>query len=69
MVRWTCIGCAIYGAIPLPGYTDYLNAFRSEAFSLSGEQFLSLEQVDAAPRQFSRHHLESSQPDRHAARS
>lgn len=35
-------------AIPLPAYTDYLKAFPGRGFSLSGEQFPSLEQVDAA---------------------
>jgi histidinol-phosphate/aromatic aminotransferase/cobyric acid decarboxylase-like protein len=34
--------------VPLPAYTDYLKAFPGRGFSLAGEQFPSVEQVDAA---------------------
>jgi histidinol-phosphate/aromatic aminotransferase/cobyric acid decarboxylase-like protein len=35
-------------AIPMPGYTDYLKAFPGRGFTMNGEQFPSLEQVDGA---------------------
>lgn len=35
-------------AVPLPAYTDYLKAFPGRGFTMGGEQFPSIEQVDAA---------------------
>jgi histidinol-phosphate/aromatic aminotransferase/cobyric acid decarboxylase-like protein len=34
--------------VPLPAYTDYLKAFPGRGFSMAGEQFPSVEQVNAA---------------------